>query len=123
MSAMVSWLTWLPRLLAFGVWFAWAVITSNIAVLRDNLTPGQAATPGIAAYATRCRTDSEITMLAAPITLTPGTLTMGTHHAPSGVRVLYVHGLYAADADALRTELEEMETRMLRAVRRTGETS
>lgn len=123
MSAMVSWLTWLPRLLAFGMWFAWAVITSNIVVLRDNLTPGQSSAPGIAAYATRCRTDSEITMLAALITLTPGTLTMGTHHAPSGVRVLYVHGLYATGADALRSELEDMETRMLHAVRRTGDTA
>lgn len=115
------WLTWPFRLLAFAFWFAREVVIANIAVLRDNLTPGQDSTPGIARYATRCRTDAEITLLAALITLTPGTLTLGTETTPKGQRVLFVHGMYAADADALRSELEGMETRMLHAVRRAGE--
>lgn len=119
----MTWLTWPFRLLTFAGWYAREIFLANIAVLRDNLTPGQNSTPGIARYATRCRSDAETTLLAALITLTPGTLTLGTETIPEGQRVLFVHGMYAADADALRGELDGMETRMLRAVRRKGEPS
>lgn len=119
----MSWLTWPVRLLGFTVWFAKEVVVSNVIVLRDNLTPGQAGTPGIAVFRTRCRTDAELTLLAASITLTPGTLTLGTAPRvdPSEPRVLIVHGIYHRDADALRTDLAAMEARMLQALRREGD--
>lgn len=117
----MSWLTWPHRLFLFFCWYVKEIVVANVAVLRDNLTPGQDSAPGIARFTTRCRTDTEITLLAALITLTPGTLTLGTETVDDGhVRVLFVHGMYAADADALRTELRTMETRMLHAVRREG---
>lgn len=116
----MTWLTWPFRLIGFVFWYIRALITSNITVLRDNLTPGQASTTGIARYNTACRTDHELTLLAALITLTPGTLTLGTETTDANSRVLFVHGLYAADADALRIELADMETRMLYAIRRNG---
>lgn len=119
----MTWLTWPFRLLAFAGWYAREVVFANVAVLRDNLTPGQNSTPGIARYPTRCRSDAEITLLAALITLTPGTLTLGAQITPDGQRVIFVHGMYAADVEALRGELDGMETRMLRAVRRKGEPS
>ena len=119
----MTWFTWPFQLLGFLCWFAREIVIANFAVLRDNLTPGQDSTTGIARYPTRCRTDAEITLLAALITITPGTLTLGTETTSAGQRVLFVHGLYAADADTLRSELDRMETRMLRAIRRTGETS
>lgn len=118
----MTWFTWPFRILGFACWFAWQVVLSNIAVLRDNLTPGQDSAPGIVRCATRCQGDGELTLLAALITLTPGTLTLGTTRE-EGERVLFVHGMYAASAEALRTELEDMETRMLRALRRTGVSS
>lgn len=114
----MSWLTWPGRLGAFGLWYAGEVVRSNLVVLRDNLTPGQGSTPGVVRHPTRCRTDAELTLLGALITLTPGTLTMGTRTTADGVRELYVHGMYAPDAEALRAELRDMEERMLRAVRR-----
>ncbi len=117
---MTTWLTWPWRLLAFAGWFAWQVLRTNTAVLRDNLTPGQDSTPGIARFDTRCRTDAEITLLGALITLTPGTLTLGVTASGDRRRALYVHGMYAPDAPTLRAELTEMETRMLHAVRREG---
>lgn len=116
----MTWLTWPLRLVSFAFWYVRALITSNVAVLRDNLTPGQASTTGIARYPTACRTDHELTLFAALITLTPGTLTLGTETTDEGLRVLFVHGLYAADADALRIELADMERRMLHAIRRNG---
>ena len=120
----MSWLTWPLRLLWFALWFVKEVVVSNVTVLRDNLTPGQAGTPGIAVFPTRCRTDTELTLLAALVTLTPGTLTLGTapHGDPETPRVLYVHGIYHQDADAIRADLASMEARMLHALRREGVT-
>lgn len=118
----MSTLTWPLRLAGFAAWYLKEIVVSNVTVLRDNLTPGQAGTPGIAVFPTRCRTDTELTLLAALITLTPGTLTLGTaaHGDPEDPRVLYVHGIYHPDADALRTDLAVMESRMLHALRREG---
>ncbi|WP_434742085.1 Na+/H+ antiporter subunit E [Micromonospora sp. SH-82] len=120
---MTAWITWPLRLVAFAAWYVRELVVANVVVLRDNLTPGQDSTPGIARLDTRCRTDAEITLLAALITLTPGTLTLGTTTSADakGTRVLFVHGMYAPDADALRAELRVMETRMLHAVRPSGD--
>ncbi|AZN29794.1 sodium:proton antiporter [Flaviflexus salsibiostraticola] len=113
----MSWLTWPFRLLLFILWFAGQIIVTNVAVLRDNLTPGQDSTTGIGRYDTRCATDWELTLLASLITLTPGTLTLGTQ-SEGGQRTLFVHSMYNPDADDLRADLAVLENRMLRAVRR-----
>ena len=85
---------------------------------------------GSAAY--RVAAIMAATLLAALITLTPGTLTLGMHDAPvaaqrrrdaEDIRTLYVHSLYSGNADSVRVEVRELETRLLRAVRRTGGTS
>lgn len=119
----MSWATWPFRMMGFLLWFAGQVVVSNVAVIRDNLTPGQNSTPGVTALDTRCRTDLELTWLGTLITLTPGTLTLGT--APqgdaTGPRRLYVHGMYHPDNTSLREELRTIESRMLRALRRAGE--
>lgn len=117
----MTWITWPFRLLAFFAWFTRELVTSSIAVLRDNLTPGQDSTPGIARVETRCRTDLELTLLASLITLTPGTLTMGVDiKRDTKTRVLFVHGMYFAGPEESRADTHEMESRMLRAMRRKG---
>lgn len=116
----MSWLTWPGRMVIFVLWFAWAVITANLAVVRDLGTPGQSSTPGIVGLLTRCRTNLEITMLGAIITLTPGTLTMGMDVPEPGHRVLYVHGMYNDSADDLRSDLQHMESWLLWAMRPKG---
>lgn len=112
-------LTWVPRLIAFAAWYAKEMAVSNIAVLRDNLTPGQDSTPGVGRIETECATEFEITLLAALISLTPGTLTLGTETSEGG-RILLVHSMYHADADALRSDIAVMERHMLAAIRREG---
>lgn len=120
----MTWLTWPLRIVAFALWYAGQLVLSNVAVLRDNLTPGQDSTPGIARLVTRCRTDLELTLLAALITLTPGTLTIGTERdGPGGDRILYVHGLYNSDAEDMCRDLRDMENHLLHAVRRKGDRS
>lgn len=118
----MSWLSWPVRWAGFIAWYIWALITSNVSVIKDNLTPGQDSTPGIARYETRCITDGEVTLLSALITLTPGTLTMGTRvEEDSGVRVIYVHALYFENPDQVREDTADMEHHMLKAMRRRGD--
>lgn len=119
----MSWITWPVRLLSFYLWYTKEVFTTSITVLRDNLTPGQDSTPGFARYPTDCRTDLELTVLASLITLTPGTLTLGTAHPATagGPRELYVHSMYNTSAEDLREDLADMETRLLHALRRKGD--
>ncbi|WP_026553019.1 Na+/H+ antiporter subunit E [Arthrobacter sp. H20] len=124
----MSWISWPFRLLALALWFVKEIVVSNVAVVWDNLTPGQNSTPGLARFVTRCRTDAEITLLASMITLTPGTLTVGTtidddDDERPGAKILFVHAMYSPDADHLREELLDMESRMLRAFRRRGDQS
>lgn len=122
MTQLTAWLTWPFRLVAFVAWFTKEVIVANIAVLRDNLTPGQDSAPGIARVPTRCETDVELTALAALVTLTPGTLTLGTTtEARTHARVLYVHGMYSDGPDALRAEVGRIEDHLLHALRRKGD--
>ena len=121
--------SWPLRLAGFVLWYLWALVTSSGAVLHDLITPGDDARSGIARVRTSCRTDLEVTVLSSLITLTPGTLTLGTRRAgavddepgdPDARRLLYVHGLYFDDADGLRADVHDMERRMLHALRRTG---
>src|SRR5699024_4298521 len=87
---------------------------------QDLATPGIAAHPGIARVRTDCQTDAEVTMLSAMITITPGTLTLGTEIDDSGVRWIYVHSLYDGDAETVAEGSIDMQNHILAAMRRTG---
>lgn len=116
----MKYLTWLPRMIWLAVWFAWELLRTNTHVMADNVTPGQWYTPGIVRLDTWCRTDVEVTILAILITLTPGTILLGTATRTDGLRVVYVHGMYAPSAEAFRTLLLDLDLRLLRAMRVDG---
>lgn len=115
---LTTWLIWPFRLFTFAIWFLKEMVVASLTVLTDNLTPGQKSTTGIARCDTECQTDAEATLLAALLTLTPGTLGMGTELTADGRRVVYIHNMYAPDAESTRQEVHDMENRMLRAIRR-----
>lgn len=110
---------WPVRLVLFALWYMKELVMSNMRVVADNFTPGQNSDPGIARYLTRCRNDFEVTLLSSLITLTPGTLTMGTANEGDD-RWIYVHSLYSDGPDGVREEVADMEGRMLHAVRPGG---
>ncbi|QSB05702.1 Na+/H+ antiporter subunit E [Natronoglycomyces albus] len=122
----MSWLTWPWRILWFICWFFKEVVRCNWAVIIDNLSPGQNSTTGIAQLPTRCNSEFEVMLLGTLITLTPGTLTVGSASDVSKEQpehTLYVHGMYNEDADSLRADVRILEAHMLAAVRREGLTS
>lgn len=105
------------RVVAFTVWFAWQIIVSTATVLADAVTPGIRSRPLVVRMPLDSRTDLEVTVIASLITLTPGTLTLGVDRLDDGSRCLIVHSMYNTDTSDALGDLEDMETRMLHALR------
>lgn len=102
----------------YVLWLIWQVLVSSWAVAVDALTPGSRLDPRIVKLPLRCRTDLEIAMMASSITITPGTLVVGQapaldQHPPA----LFVHAMYGASPEDVIADLEDMESRLLRATR------
>ncbi|MCX7622665.1 MAG: Na+/H+ antiporter subunit E [Thermomicrobium sp.] len=103
------------RGLAFVAFFAWEILLSSLRIAYDVVTPRLRAQPRIVAYPLRARTDTEITLFANVLALTPGTLPLDVS---TDRRVLYVHVMYAQDKEAVLQELERsLERRLLEVLR------
>lgn len=110
-------LSWPFRIIHFWAWYIKEFTVSNIAVIRDIITPGNDATPGIGRYECHSQTEGWYTLFAALVTTTPGTLVVGAgRDTDTGVRVMYVHSIYEASVSDLLAGLREMEDRMLKGL-------
>ena len=109
------------RILSWLSYIGWIVVEvakGSWAVAHDTITPGDGATPAIVELPLRCRSDFEITAMASSITITPGTLVVGTASAQNGVGpALFVHSLYGRSRAEIIEGLRDMETRLLTATR------
>lgn len=86
----------LPKAINFIVFFLKELVVANLKVAFDILTPHYRMKPTVIALPLSVTTDMEITLLAAVITLTPGTLSIDVR---SDKKVLYVHTLYLKNGD------------------------
>ncbi len=102
------------RVVAFLGYAFREMVAATGEVAWDALTPMNRLQPGVVEFPLRCRTPLEITTLANLITLTPGTLVLAVKDEPP---TLYVHGMYAPEAEAFRARLTSMEDRVLNALR------
>ncbi len=105
------------RIASFTGWFGWQFLKANAVVAREILTPGQGLAPVVVEIELRCRTQLEIASIIALITLTPGTMALVLREEPTR---LAVHGMHAADVEAFRAGLRELEDRLLGALRPVG---
>ncbi len=97
------------------------VLAGTLRVARAAFGPGVVSDPAIVQVPLRCRTDLEIVLLASCITITPGTLVVGTAPATEDAPpTLFVHSLFEADRQRVLAGLRDMESRLLRATR-TGD--
>lgn len=104
-----------PTLIRLGVFFAKALVISNIRVLWDVVTPAHISRPGIIGLPLDARTDLEIMLVANLISLTPGTLSIDLS---KDRRILYVHVMFLDDVEISRRELKEgLERRVLEVLR------
>jgi multicomponent Na+:H+ antiporter subunit E len=103
------------RLPGFVLFFVSELIKASLEVTYSVIRPHQALRPGVIAVPLDARTDSEITLLANLITLTPGTLTLDVS---TDRRVLYVHVMNIDDADSFRQGIKDgFERRLLEVAR------
>jgi multicomponent Na+:H+ antiporter subunit E len=101
--------------IGFAVFFLWELLLANLRVAYDVLTPRHHMQPRVIAIPLDARTDEEITALANFISLTPGTLSLDVS---TDRRTLFIHAMYAPDADALRREIKQgFERRLLELMR------
>ena len=78
------------------------LVISSLRVAWDIITPGQQSAPRILALPVGDLTPVERVLLANTISLTPGTLSLDT--SDDGT-VLYIHAMYAEDAEAERRQI------------------
>ncbi|MEO9247141.1 Na+/H+ antiporter subunit E [Citricoccus nitrophenolicus] len=105
-------------MIAYLVWLVGQVISGSLTVARRSVRPGRFAEPSIVAFPLRCETDLEVTWMASSITITPGTLVVGTAHGSEAEPVtVFVHSVFDADRDSVREGLRDMEDRLLRMTR------
>ena len=83
---------------------------ANIDVVKIVFSPKLKNVPGIIAVETKLTTDVEITLLAALISLTPGTITMDFS---ADNKTLYIHSLDVPDKEQM---IEEIRNSFERAI-------
>lgn len=86
------------------------LVKANIDVLKIVISPQLTNKPGIVAVRTRLDTKLEITLLAALISLTPGTTSMD--FSPDG-KTIYVHSLHVPDKEEM---IEQIRNTFERAI-------
>jgi multicomponent K+:H+ antiporter subunit E len=103
----------LPALGAYVAILIWDIILANIAVARIVLfKPNREIRSAFISVPLELRSPEAITILAATITLTPGTVTADMSACG---RALLIHSLHAPDPDAIRDEIKSRyETRLMR---------
>lgn len=105
-----------PRLLqAFELvaFFLWDLLLSNFAVAMDVLRPRPHLRPGVLAVPLDARTDAEITLLAALVALTPGSLSLDVS---ADRQTLYVHLMHLDDPEAATHKIKNGYERRIMAV-------
>lgn len=106
---------------SYVLWMLVEIIKGSLDVARGVYSSRIRSSPAIVEYPLHGTTDVEIVAMASSITITPGTLVVGTAHGtrdegPS----LFVHVLFAESREQIIADLTEMEERLLRATRGRG---
>ena len=100
-------------LLRFSFWYLGQFVQANLAVARYILAPRPGEVPGIVRVPLRSSTENHLAWLTGLVSLTPGTLVL---EVDSSLPAMYVHGLQAPDAEALRHQVQDLEERLLAVV-------
>jgi multicomponent Na+:H+ antiporter subunit E len=103
------------QVVRFAGFYLWELVLSNLRVAYDVITPRHRIRPGVIAVPLDARTDTEITLLANLITLTPGSVSLDVS---TDRRFLYLHAMYIDDVDEFRASIKHtLERRVLEVLR------
>ncbi len=111
---MMSHLLRLPAWIGLVLYVVWEIVLSSLRVAWEVLTPHATSTPGIIRVPIDLERDTQITLLAHLVTLTPGTLTLDVTEKRDA---LYVHVMFLHDREeVIRGIKDEMEARVRRVL-------
>ncbi|ARK29282.1 Na+/H+ antiporter subunit E [Halalkalibacter krulwichiae] len=80
------------------------LIKANIDVIKIILSPKLNIKPGIVAVPTKLETDWELTLLAALVSLTPGTLSMDFS---DDNKFIYIHAIHVPDKEEMIKQIQD----------------
>jgi len=101
----------LTAVVSFAGYFLQQLVAANVQVAIFSLRRHPPLHPMIVAVPLRLQQDGSITLLAASITLLPGTVAMGFS---DDRRYLYAHAIGYRDTESARRSILEIESRLLR---------
>ena len=111
MNRLLRWITKLPQVLEFVLFYIKEVITSNLKVAYEVVTPKYSMTPAFIELDLDGMSDRQILLAANLITMTPGTLSLDFCEETQRLKV---HSMYVDDPDAA---IRELDMKILRRVR------
>ena len=100
----------IPKLLSFILFFIWDLIKANGRVAYDVITPTHLMKPAVIAVPLDIKTDGGISVFAALITVTPGSLALDVS---TDKTVLYVHLMYFENEQLHIAELKRLEAMVI----------
>ena len=105
----------IPRAIGMGLFLFKEIVVATLRVAWEVVTPQRLRHPGIVAVPLDVTTDTEITLLANLVTLTPGTLSLDLSEDR---RTLFVHAMFGDDPERVRHEIKHgFERRILGLLR------
>lgn len=103
------------RIAHFTFYIIVELVIANIKMAYYTLSPLRKLRPGVLAVPLEELSDTELTILANLITLTPGTLSLDVAADKS---ILFIHFMHVQDPDAMRDEIKNgFERRLLEVTR------
>lgn len=97
-----------------GVIFLWELVKANIDVVRVVLNPKIDIHPGFFAYPTDLEDDWEVSLLAALITLTPGTVVVAISEDH---RTFYIHALNMEESETFIADIKKNFEEVIKEVK------
>lgn len=99
----------IPAIFTFFFFYLWKLVTANIAIAYDILTPRMRTSPGFLTLPLTLRSRGGQLLFSNLLSMTPGTLTIDI----SGDRkTIILHVLYSQDEQKIRRELESIQERI-----------
>jgi len=100
--------------LDFLVFYLVKLISANLQIAYDILTPRMHTSPGFIRIPLHIRSDTGLLLFSNLLSMTPGTLTMDID---SERRSILVHVLYSEDEQKIRSEIQLIQEKVKRLSR------
>ncbi len=103
-----------PKSIWFFLYFLYEMISANIQVAFDVITPKYFFNPGIVRFPLEASSDLEINLLSVFIALTPGTVVLDVSDDKKSI---YVHVMYLKSKEDFIARIQYAERKLLEILR------